>query len=361
MTSRLLTTLILSLAGLVFSTTALAADPDWNTLPYTPASTTQAVNGSGAATFPVGSFPIKFRGVVLNTPAAMASQSPGASPPFSLGAIWQVFVQSDLPGDTGGVAAFMAQNYGNVPPNLTFPGGVPTPEPSANYTNANWNAQVNRLNNYQSFSGANPVPLPAGHTLQAGDLVEIRARAGLSYGGKFNVNERHTLTEDYATDPGYSFDILYLGSPGLPEPTPLELADIWDDASNAVGFDPTRATGAERYQSTLVSLNNIRLAPGANWTADNGTNLTQVVDAEGRTFKLHLGTDAGFNPANAPTGWFNAVGIFNQEAGSGGPFNAGYELWVMNTSDITAVPEPGSILLLAIGLAGLVAYRRRRN
>ncbi len=338
-----------------------AADPNWDDLPYTTASQMQAVDASGAATFSVGSFPIKFRGVILNTPADMADASPRPSGLFDLGAIWQVFVQSDLPGDTGGIAAFMAQNYGNVPPNLTFPGGVPTPEPSANYSNEAWQAQVDRLNNYQSFSGPNPVALPQGHTLQAGDLVEIRARAGLSYGGKFNVNERHTLTEDYASDPGYSFDIVYLGSPGLPDPIQLELADIWNESANAVAFDATRQSGVELYQSTLVSLNNIRLAPGANWTADNGSNLTEVIDADGRAFKLHLGVDSGFSPENAPAGWFSAVGIFNQEAGSSGPFTQGYELWVMSASDITLVPEPATLFMLAIGALALVVTGIRRK
>jgi len=297
---------------------------------------------------------------VLNTPAAMAASAPHSSGPFDLNPIWQIFVQSDLPGDVGGVAAFMAQNYGNVPPNLTFPGGVPTPEPAANYSDAIWTQQVERLNNYQSFSGANPIALPPGHTLQAGDLVEIRARAGLAFGGKFNVNERHTKTDDYATDPGFSFDVLYLGSPGLPTPTQLELADIWDDSTNGVKFDATRASGGELYQGSWVSLNNVRLAPGANWSPDNGNNLTQVVDAEGRTFFLHLGTDAGFDALNAPLGWFNAVGIFNQEAGSGGPFNRGYELWVMSPGDITLVPEPSSLLLLALGATASLLIRRRK-
>ena len=72
-----------------------------------------------------------------------------------------------------------------------------------------------------------------------------------------------------------------------------------------------------------------------------------------------VGNDSGFTPATAPTGWFNAAGIFDQEAPGFGPVppNSDYLLWVMSPSAVTAVPEPSSWCLAATGLAGLFAWR----
>lgn len=316
---RATTILSIVAASLALSNASAYADEiDWASIPYTDISAMQVVNASGGPAFSPAGFPLKIRGVLLNNPEDMLDSSVPHIPPagpFDLGAMWQVFVQSvdvNNTGDFGGVAAFMGQSYGNVPPNLTFPGGVPTPDPSANYSDADWLDEIDRLN----YDGD--------HLLRAGDLVEIRATTGLFFGGKFNVNESHQ------TDPDFDFEIIYLGSPGLPEATPLTLASIWNEGTNSVLFDQTRQTGGEHYQGQLVELQSVSLAPGSAWGAGE---LATIVDAQGRTLSLNLGLDPAFDSLGKPVGTFDIVGIFNQEAPSGGPFTGGYQLWTMNPSD----------------------------
>jgi hypothetical protein len=348
--------------ALLFVTTAhtpaLAQASVFDSLPYTDMKTLEAVDASGSSTYS-GTFPLKMLGIVLNNPADMADSSPNSAQlqPFNPNPYWQIFVQTvdvNRDDDFGGVALYMAQNYGNIPPALTFPGGIPTPDPTASYTDQQWQSQVDRLNTYAQNSP------PAPHQLQAGDLVEIRARGGLFFGGKFNVNEEHIATSDYASDPGLSFDVIYLGHPGLPAPVHLTLADIWDNVANAVTFDPTRATGGEHFQGTLVRLDDVRLSAGqaASWLP-NGQVI--VEDHEGRTFPLQLGTNPLFTPATAPSGWFDVQGIFDQEAPSSGPFTGSYEVWVMDPADVAVVPEPTSSALALIALALVSVHRLWRR
>ena len=76
-------------------------------------------------------------------------------------------------------------------------------------------------------------------------------------------------------------------------------------------------------------------------------------------FMLDLGINAGFTPATAPSGWFNAVGMFDQESPpAAGPYNGNYLMFVMNPNDITSVPEPTTSLLAVFGLIGLLTWRR---
>ncbi|MBX7074613.1 MAG: hypothetical protein K1X71_15830 [Pirellulales bacterium] len=307
----------LSFAVMLALALPLRADEiDWASLPYTDIQTMQAVNGAGGPAFSGGAFPLKVRGVILNNPEDMLDSSvPHPAGPFDLGAMWQMFVQTvdvNNTSDFGGVALFMGQKYGNVPPNLTFPGGVPTPDPSAHYDDATWLSEVDRVNH----SGT--------HLLRAGDLIEVRARAGLFFGGKFNINE------DHQTDPDFNFEIVHLGNVGLPTPEPLFLSSIWDDGNNQVLFDATRATGGEHYQGDLVRLMNVRLKDGSPWGVDAKAT---VVDAFGHEFRLHLGLNSGFASLPTPFGAFDIVGVFNQEAGAGGPFTKGYEVWAMDADE----------------------------
>ncbi len=321
---------VVALQGMAFTA---YADPNWASLPFTDAKTLEAVDADGNPTYSPSGFPLKMIGVVLNTPSDMSDSTPNPSNiPFDVSTYWQTFIQTtdiNNDGDFGGVALYMAQNYGNIPPNLTFPDGVPTPDPTASYANQEWQNQLNRVNNYAQ----NTIPAP--HQLEAGDLVEVLVRGGLFFGGKYNINEEHIKTPDYSTDKGLSFDVIYLGHPGLPTPIPLQLSDIWDNSTNAVTFDPTRATGGEHYQGDYVNLENVRLLPGqsANWSA-NG--FVTVQDTAGHQFTVELGTNTLFAPGNAPSGWFNATGIFDQEAPSGGPFTGGYELWITDPHAVSA-------------------------
>ncbi len=264
-------------------------------------------------------------GVLLNDPADMLDTTPNFNTiPFNLGGQWQVFVQTTLPGDSGGVALYMGQNYGNIPPALTFTPG-PTPDPSQSFTNAQWQNEVQRVD----------VDQATGHVFQAGDLVEIDAQGGLFFGGKTNVNDEHS------TSPTLDFQMrLIQANYGLPAPTPLNLASIWDNSTNNITFDPTGQTGGEKYQGDLVTLQNMHLAPNqsVNWTS-NG--FVTVQDTSGHQMVLELGTSTQFTPASAPTGWFNATGIFDQESPASGPYNANYELFLTKASEVQAINLPG--------------------
>lgn len=125
---------------------------------------------------------------------------------------------------------------------------------------------------------------------------------------------------------------------GLPAPTSLTLADLWDEATDAVHFDPTRQTGGERFQGELVKLSGLHLTNPAAWAANAEVT---VSDDDGRLFTLMLGRNPSFASLAAPTGLFDAVGIFDQDASFSptGDAKDGYRLWIMNASDITVAPS----------------------
>lgn len=308
---------------------------DWPTVPLLDHETVQAVNGDGSAAFSPNGQPFRLRGIVLNNPADMLDSTPNFipwnddDPPlFALGAQWQIFVQSIDPADQAGTAVFMAQNYGNFP----F-----IADSAASYTDSEWLAEMERIN--------------PGGALQAGTLVEIRARAGLPFAGKYNVNEAHF------NDPSADFEIVVLDlNHGLPEPVPITLADV-KDSSDAFLFDPTRQSGAELFQARLVKLGGVRIADATGWESDGDVTLT---DDLGHTLPLHLGLNPDLAALAPPTGFFDVVGIFNQESFGGG--QDGYELWVMRADAFTAVPEAGGMMLAASAvLVGGVILRRRRS
>jgi hypothetical protein len=319
---------------------------DWDSLPFTKHSALQAVDDNGVRTFPTNSFPLRLRGILLNNPEDMLDSTPfEPNPvPFSLGASWQVFVQAIDPGDFGGTAVFMGQHYGNVPPNLEFT-PAPTPDPTRSYTNAQWLAEMTRVNQDRT----------TGHIFRAGDLVEIHAQGALYFGGKTNVNEEHFI------EPQLDFELKLIAADfGLPTPTPIALADIWDETLNKVLFDPTRMAGGERYQGELVELLNVRLVDdGTIWGPNS---LLTVADAQGREFKMRLGRNLEFGSQTPPAGFFNAIGIFNQESGGpAGPGTGGYQVWVMDPAGIVAVPEPSTLLLAAFGAGLLVVLGIRKR
>lgn len=308
---------------------ASKGDVDWNNLPYTAHGQLQGVQANGDPAFSGDSFPIKLVGVILNNPADMLDGTPdfiawaGGSTAFALGAQWQMFIQSVDPADQGGTAMYMAQNYGNFPW---------VADSSASYSNEQWLSELSRLT--------------LGGSLEVGDLVEIRARVGLPFGGKYNVNEAHS------NDPDNDFEIVLLQKGyGLPAPLDITISDIKNELDQDI-FDFTRNTGGERYQSQLVRLLNVQFVSEEGW-GPNGDVF--VTDESGRTLRVKLGLNQGFLDLEAPLGNFAVVGIFNQEGN-------GYQIWVMDVHGIQAVPEAGSLILLASACGvGIVVHARRRR
>ena len=342
----------------LLSTSRLPAQ-DWSTVPIINHSAYQAVDGNGASAYPPGTsgFPVRLVGVVTNSnqdwlnPAAAYA----TGPLMNLGGQAEYFVQAvNLDGtaydpdpatpfaDFGGTACWMGQNYGNHP----FHFYQPSPS-SWSYSNEQWTAELDRLGfSYQSASPA----YSSTYRVQPGDLVEIRARIGLNYAGKMNVNENHS---NVATN---DWEIVVLKSGfGLPQPAPLALADL-KDADNKFVFDASRASGGEHYQATLVELQDVTFTNGQPW----GQNVdTTITDASGRTLTVHLGLNDSFANSAAPTGSFNVTGVLDQLDTS---FTGGYRLLVMDAGSFAPVPEPPTLALLSIAaFAGLATLWRRRG
>ncbi|MCL4788428.1 MAG: hypothetical protein KJ070_16815 [Verrucomicrobia bacterium] len=300
-------------------------------------SNLQAVTSVGASAWS-GTFPFTIRGVLLCNTDEMLDSTPNFIPYSGpavygkMGAEWQVTFQAVDPGDRGGTTCWMGQNYGNQP-------WIHTSDFS--YTNEAWVAEILRLNFDQSNL----------HQFRAGDLVEMTVRQALFYGGKRNINEGHDI------DPAYNFDIrLVTANYGLPAPEIITLADVMNVGGVATNsstwlpiFDQTRATGGEHYQGMRVRLNNLSLVTTNGWNPTNtwGNRLCTVTDGAGRFFTLR---HPRYTLGAAPTTQFDAIGIFNQESGSGSQGTNGYELFVQQVLPHNPAPE------LAIGLNVTISW-----
>jgi len=361
--SRLrMTCVIVALTFAVVSTAS--AEPDWGSLLYIPFSTMQAVDGTGDGAWSIPSPPptyepaYKVRGVVLNNPGDMLDSTSNYIPSdvgtlWQLGAQWQVYIEAvslpddptnhpELVGDFGGAALWMGQNYGNHIWHWNpadFPGST-----AWSYTNSEWEAELERLD-YADNTITEP--------LRAGDVIEVHARGGLFYNGKQNVNEEHN------NDPALNFDIVVLQRDFILNPTTITLDQVKDASDNFI-FDSSRATGAERYQATLVRLENVTVQDPQNWAPEG----TVTIASGTRTMPMRLGRDPAFG-TSAPAVPFDVVAIFDQEAQGYPPDNtSGYRLWVMDASQfdgLRRVPEPSSVALaLAGAVAVLLGLRKRR-
>jgi hypothetical protein len=327
------------------------ADPDWESMSYLPHSTFQGVDSDGSPAYAVTG-PFRMVGVVLNDTEDWLDPTPAYDPQVNLwqmGGEAEIFVQAmhrstqsalgvELyePADFGGTACWMGQNYGNH---------YKHQDPLFSYTDAEWTAELGRL----GLHGGDDVTQP----IRAGDLVEIRARIGLHYKGKFNVNENHD------NGLGSDFEIVRLQAGfGLPDAVELTLSDL-KDAENVAIFDSTRLSGPERYQATRVTLTGLKLDGPLTLTQDSDPIVT---DGQGRTFTLHLGLDAGFDGSTLSLGedeTLAATGVLDQLAPMSGPFTSGYRLLVMDAGDLQVVPEPASMALLTAGAVWLGRRRRR--
>ncbi|MCU0784120.1 MAG: hypothetical protein MUF81_08770 [Verrucomicrobia bacterium] len=267
----------------------------------------QAVDAVGKSAWSV-SFPFAITGVLLCNPDEMLDSTPNFLPynegenAGKLGGEWQIAFQAVEQGDRGGTFCYMAQNYGNQ-------SGIRNSDFS--YTNEAWTAEILRLN-------FDPATM---HQFRAGDLIEVTARKSLFYGGKRNINEAH------GNDATNNFELrLVTANYGLPAPEVITLADVKSADSNYI-FDQTRATGGEHYQGMRVRINSLTLTTTNGWNPTNtwGNRLCTTTDGTGRTFSLR---HPRYSLGNAPAGTFDAIGIFNQESGSGSQGTNGYELFV---------------------------------
>lgn len=311
MTIVLSTTTVLTTSGLQ------AQDPDWATMPYTTHEAYQAVDANGGGTFPTYD-PVRMQGVILNRPQDMLDGTPGSNP--FMGGQWQIQVQAWEAGDFGGTMLWMGQNIGKI-------SGT---HPSGSYTDAEWLAEVDRLNHDPA----------TGRAFRPGDIVEVRARApGLFFNGKTNINEQHD------NHPLSDFDVVLLAAwQGLPEPATVVLSAVKDatpgPAFDTFLFDSTRASGAEHYQGSAIRIENVAFVDATAW----GPDATLTITDGTLTLPVKLGRNEGFTQHPAPAGPFDIVGIFDQEDGvTTDGWKAGYRLWVM-AYDGTRFHLPGQEL-----------------
>ncbi len=174
---------VMMLSGLV----NVAPAQDWTSVPIRLQSEFQATQfGSGSwVSGYSGGFPLRLQGVVLDANENWLDPTAAYDAdyhPYYLGGQAEIIVQASAPGDFGGTFCWMGQNYGNMPW---------IQDSSDSYTDAEWYAELNRLSLWHPNSAGLPEALPREQLVRPGDYVEIRARAGLWYSGKMNVNEQH--------------------------------------------------------------------------------------------------------------------------------------------------------------------------
>ncbi len=280
---------------------AIADEPDWEALPYTPHADYQAVDADGVGTYPLSS-EIKMRGIILNRPEDLLDPAAGAD--AFMGGAWRVALQA-VDDDFGGTTLWMGQNIGKL--NGTHPVG--------SYTDLEWQAELQRLGHDAA----------SGRAFHPGDLVEVRAKApGLFDSGRTDVSEA------YSKDADADFDLvlIYAGE-GLPTPTYVELSDlkrsIPGPAFDTFRFDSTRQSGAEVFQGSVIEIWDVAFISTTNWGPDGELLITNGT----LTLPVKLGRSADFSAHPAPAGSFRIVGIFDQEDTNGGDgYKAGYRLYV---------------------------------
>jgi hypothetical protein len=292
---------------------------DWDTVPERLHSEYQAIayhssSGNWVSAY-TGGFPLRLRGVVLNANEDWLDPTAAYDPEYhlmNLGGEAEIIVQSVDPADFGGTYCWMGQNYGNYPirHDIVY-----------NYTDPQWYAELNRLRLWHP-EGYGIAPRPPEQLVRPGDYVEIRARAGLEYNGKKNVNEEHY------NDPDFDFEVVVLQrGRGWDPPANLTLSDLKNPDDSFIFDGADRVTGAEHYQGMLVTLQNVHSLSGA-WGPDQDV---VVADDTGRTFNLHLSLGTGFSAFGPPGGTFQVTGIMNQDSSSG---DAGYYLAVMDSGNL---------------------------
>ena len=265
-----------------------------------------------------GGFPMRLQGVVVNANEAWLDPTAAFDSgfhPYSPGGQAEIIVEAAAVGDFGGTFCWMGQNYGNMPW---------IKDTDFNYTNEQWYAELNRLQLWHPNATGLPETLSYLQLVRPGDYVEIRARAGLEYAGKMNVNEMHNNA------PNVDFEVVVLErGRGWSEPANLMLADL-KNADNTFIFNPAdpQATGGEHYQGSQVTLRNVHFVSPGIWGKDQDV---EVADDAGRTFDVHLSLGAGFTNYSAPLGTFSITGIFDQDSSAG---NSGYRLLAMNSGDL---------------------------
>ncbi len=327
-------------ATVIFSSiVGRAAVPDWGSFDYTPIHQMQSITADGSPAWSVPTVQpgdqqaYKLRGVVLNTPNEMLNCDPNyqEGPMWYMGGQWQIVVQAvarsgddsknpELVDDFGGVTLWVGQNYGNHAWHYG--------DWEYSYSNSEWVTELDRLNLPIDVSTGQPVTEP----LRPGDLIEIRARGGLHYKGKFNVNEQHD------NDAALDFEVLILERNVEIPVAEIGLKDLKNaDDTFIVDEDITsRASGGEFYQGQNVDLQGVRITNPEQWgQIDSESGQLHDIDVTDgvRNFTVKPGENLLFGDTTAPAGLLDISGIGDQDSWD---LLGGYRMWALAPEAFTA-------------------------
>jgi len=141
----------------------------------------------------------------------------------------------------------------------------------------------------------------------------------------------------------------------------------WGNPSGLAHFAPSQGDFVAGVQSDATLSQTLDLAAGTyrlTWVdANRGNDQTYAVSFNGGTVSYLDSADFG---TTGGTGWKTEQLLFTTTGGSGLLTFAGGTIWGESDSTsfidnvhLSAVPEPTSLMLMAMGTLGLLAWRRR--
>jgi len=152
--------------------------------------------------------------------------------------------------------------------------------------------------------------------INAGSRVRVEGWLA-NHNGKVFINDRHS------TALMWDVDVLD-NDAGMPAP------QVIPSVGSCNYFDQTRSDGAELWQTRWVRLQGLEIVDGT-WGTGNALTVSDGTD----NLTMLLSGMGDFDDHSAPSGVFDALGVFDQEdTNNDGDFHEGYRLWVKIMSDL---------------------------
>ncbi len=105
--------------------------------------------------------------------------------------------------------------------------------------------------------------------------------------------------------------------------------------SQLTAFDQTLASGGERYEGSLVRINNVSIdSTSAAWPLINKDANITITDGT-NTMVMRIDKESNIDGTTAPVGTFDVIGIVTQYDSSS-PYNTGYQIMPRSTDDFPA-------------------------
>ena len=141
-----------------------------------------------------------------------------------------------------------------------------------------------------------------------------------------------------------------IGNVTIPDPTGMAAVTGWQYDSNINGFN---GFGLLENQFGSITTNGINNALGAG----DSRTFTFVLSGaltSGQFNTAFAGVQIGIHDQGAPTGCSSSKGVLDGNA-------SGQDLFTGDCGGTSVTPEPSTVLLMATGLVGLLAFNRRRR